>query len=231
MITVSFNSSYSGGSIGVSATSECGTSAERVLTLSQLTPGAVGGILQLSAGNCSDRTYVYSVSSMPSNATSLQWTVPTGGTIVSGQGTNTLTVLYSNDAIAGDITAEGNNGCGNSPVARTFAVKLGACAPQDPFVKSSIKTTTLAPNDILTEQLEVRVYPNPSVTTFKLNAKSSNMNEVMHVRILDNLGREYKRMQMKSGETLSFGSDLKAGSYFVEVIQGKNKTVKKVLKF
>ena len=168
---------------------------------------------------------------MPTNALSLEWTVPAGGTIISGQGTTTITVGYSGDAIAGDITAEGNNGCGNSPVARRFAVKLPACPPQEvPFVKSSIKTSTI-PSDLLTEQLEVRVYPNPSVTTFKLNAISTNVNEVMHVRILDNLGREYKRMQMKSGETISFGSDLKAGSYFVEVIQGKNKTVKKVLKF
>ena len=232
VITVSFHSTYSGGStIGVIAVGECGTSPERTFNLAQLSPGAVGGILQVTAGSCADRTYVYNVANMPTNALSLEWTVPAGGTIISGQGTTTITVGYSGDAIAGDITAEGNNGCGNSPVARRFAVKLPACPPQEaPFVKSSIKTSTI-PSDLLTEQLEVRVYPNPSVTTFKLNAISTNVNEVMHVRILDNLGREYKRMQMKSGETISFGSDLKAGSYFVEVIQGKNKTVKKVLKF
>src|SRR5690606_17454642 len=153
----------------------------------------------------------------------LQWTVPEGATIVSGQGTTTITVEYPDESVSGVVTAIGDNGCGQSNRARTFNVKLGTCPPAQPMVKGDVKVTS----EVAGDKLEVRVYPNPSVTTFKLNAISSNTNEVMHVRIVDNLGREFKRMQMKSGETISFGSDLKAGSYFVEVIQGKNKTVKK----
>ena len=229
VINVSFNSSYSGGSISVSASNECGTSADRVLTLSQLIPGSVSGILQLAAGNCDDRTYTYSVASMPTNASSLEWTVPAGATILGGQGTTVLTVLYTHEAIAGEITAVGNNGCGFSSRARTFAVKIGGCAPPEPMVKTDVSTTTKV--ELAAETLDVKVYPNPSVTTFRLKATSSNLNELIHVRIVDNLGREFKRLQMKSGETISFGSELKAGSYFVEVIQGKTKSIKKVLKF
>lgn len=228
IITVSFNSNYSGGSIGVYATNDCGTSTERILNLTQLIPGAVGGILQMSAGDCEDRNYVYTVSSMPTNASSLEWTVPVGATIISGQGTTTITVLYPSEAVVGVVSAIGNNGCGNSPVARTISVKLGACEDR-PLVKGDIK---VSPSRVpLTEHLEVIVYPNPSTTTFILKATSSNLKEVMDVRIIDNLGREFNRIQMKSGETISFGSELKAGSYFVEIKQGKEKIIKKVLKF
>ena len=226
-ITVSYNSNYSGGSISVHAEGECGVSAERVLNLSQLTPGSVGGIVELSQGTCPGRTYVYGVASMPTNATSLEWTVPEGATIISGQGTTAITVEYADEALAGVITARGNNGCGDSYAARTFNVKLSTCPPAQPMVKGDVKATP----EVVGDNLEVRVYPNPSTTTFRLNAISNNTKEVMHVRIVDNLGREHRRLQMKSGETISFGSELKAGSYFVEVVQGKNKTVKKVLKF
>ncbi len=227
MITVSFNSSYSGGSISVHAQNECGVSAERVFNLSQLTPGAVGGILEISQGSCPGRTYSYGVSSMPTNATSLEWTVPAGATIISGQGTTNITVSYPDEALSGVISALGNNGCGDSYVARTFNIKLSACAPAQPMVKGDVKATP----EVVGDKLEVRVYPNPSVTTFKLYAISNNSKEVMNVRIVDNLGREFKRLQMKSGETISFGSELKAGSYFIEVIQGKIKTVNKIIKY
>ncbi|MEO5966780.1 MAG: T9SS type A sorting domain-containing protein, partial [Ferruginibacter sp.] len=228
IINVTFNSNYAGGSIGVTATNECGTSEERSLSFAQLSPGAVSGILQISAGNCPDRTYIYNVAAMPTNALSLEWTVPAGATIISGQGTTTITVVYPNEAIVGVISAIGNNGCGNSPVARTFAVKLGGCAPQS-FVKSNVKSSPI--EEGITEKFEIKIYPNPSTANFKLQTLSKNVNEILHVRVIDNLGREYKRLQMKPGETISIGSDLKAGSYLIEVVQGKTKIVKRVLKF
>ena len=229
IITVSFNSTYNGGSISVSASSECGTSSQRVLNLAQLTPGSVGGILELSTGDCQDRTYVYNIASMPTNSVSLEWTVPAGATIISGQGTTSITVVYPNVAVSGQITAIGNNGCGNSNKPRTFTVKLDACAPQDPMVKGIGKTNTSV--ELVNDQLEVSVYPNPSASTFKLNAISNNLNEIMQIRVLDNLGRQHQVLQMKSGEIVSFGSKLKRGIYYVEVIQGKLKAVKKLIKF
>ena len=227
LITVRYNSTYGGGPIKVYATNGCGTSTERVLNLAQLTPGVVGGILQLSAEDCPDRTFVYAVASLPSNGISLEWTVPDHGTIIN-QSLTSITVVYTNDAIVGDVTARGNNGCGYSSKARAFRVKLGPCTPQGLMAKGEVNASTLS--ELAINELEVRIDPNPSVTTFKLNAKSRNVNEVMHVRIFDNLGRVYKKMQMKSGETISFGAELKAGNYFVEVIQSKAKTVKKILK-
>lgn len=48
------------------------------------------------------------------NATTYNWTLPTGGTIASGAGTNSITVNYSAAATSGNVSVSGSNaGCGN----------------------------------------------------------------------------------------------------------------------
>ncbi len=227
VITVSFNNYYSGGFIKVAADGECGLSAERTLALSQLPTGAVSGILEYSPGTCKDRTYVYGVASMPTNATSLEWTVPAGAVITSGQGTTSIAVLYPNDAIAGTITARANNGCGSGLNARTFAVKLAGCAPEDPLVK--VNTKTSSSQELAAEQIDVRVYPNPSSSQFSLQLKSA-IKEQATMDIINILGGKISSKVIRTNETIYFGSELKAGLYFVEVIQGKSKKVIKIVK-
>ncbi len=56
------------------------------------------------------------------NASSYTWTVPTGATIVSGQGTRTITVNFASTLTAtftGTITVVGKNDCGNTSAAST----------------------------------------------------------------------------------------------------------------
>jgi hypothetical protein len=43
-------------------------------------------------------------------------------------------------------------------------------------------------------------------------------------------GREHKRENMMPGEVISLGSGLKAGTYFVQVLQGKKSKVVKLIK-
>ncbi len=73
---------------------------------------------------CEVNTATYSVAPV-AEATSYIWTVPTNGpngmTIISGQGTNTITVAISAGTVYGDITCIASNNCGNSPIA-TMAV-------------------------------------------------------------------------------------------------------------
>ena len=57
---------------------------------------------------------VYSVLPI-SNATSYLWSFPPGITIVSGNGTNSVTVNASLIAVSGNITVMGNNSCGDGP--------------------------------------------------------------------------------------------------------------------
>lgn len=61
---------------------------------------------------CGQRGVGYGVAPAP-NATSYQWTLPAGATIISGANTNTISVDYSLTAVSGNITVHGVNGCGN----------------------------------------------------------------------------------------------------------------------
>lgn len=227
IITVSYNNSYSGGSIGVSAEGQCGTSAERILNLVQLPTGAVGGIIQLSAGTCKDRTYVYAVAAMPTNSTSLEWTVPVGAEIVGGQGTTTIAVLFPNDAISGIISAVANNGCGSGLRARTLPVKLSGCAPQEPMVKGDVKVVPT--QEYISDKLEVKVYPNPSTTQFSLQVKSDRK-ERINMRIVNILGSKVSSREVMPNEIIRFGNDLKKGLYYVEIVQGTKKKIIKIIK-
>ena len=73
-------------------------------------PGAAGAIT--GPGNvCVNATGVgYSVGSI-TNATTYTWTVPTGASIVSGQGTQSIIVNFA--STSGNITVTGTNSCGS----------------------------------------------------------------------------------------------------------------------
>jgi hypothetical protein len=75
-------------------------------------PGAAGTI----SGNltvCQGQTgATYSVPVIP-GATSYTWSVPTGGSIISGQGTTNIVVDFSSSATTGNVTVYGSNSCGN----------------------------------------------------------------------------------------------------------------------
>ncbi len=59
---------------------------------------------------------------MAGPAATYSWTVPTGATVTSGQGTNTIQVTWGTSA--GDVTVKAVNGCGETPVVlKSVAVK------------------------------------------------------------------------------------------------------------
>ena len=70
--------------------------------------GTINGPEEVCAGQSG---IVYSVGNIL-NATSYQWTVPNGANIVSGQGSNSIVVDYTVNAISGDVTVAGVNNCG-----------------------------------------------------------------------------------------------------------------------
>jgi hypothetical protein len=74
-------------------------------------PGSIAGPVNVCQGGCG---YVYSIAPIP-GATSYTWTVPVGGTITSGQGTNSISVCFSPTALYGFVTVAGIGTCGNGP--------------------------------------------------------------------------------------------------------------------
>jgi hypothetical protein len=79
--------------------------------------------------------------------------------------------------------------------------------------------------------LEVNVFPNPSTHVFNVQAKSTDMKTRVVLKVMDNLGRVMESHNMMPGETQPVGTRLKAGSYFIEVMQGNERVTKRVIKF
>ena len=138
-ISVSVVSGFSGGTVSVIAANLCGSSPVRTRLISVNTANTPGLISGPAAGLCGSTSIPYSIASV-SNASSYSWTVPTGATISSGQGTPTIVVNFGSGFTSGQITVNSVNACGNSGV-RTFAV---SGAPARPGAISGITNPTCA---------------------------------------------------------------------------------------
>lgn len=111
-ITVQFNTGFSGGTISVAATNNCGSSALRTLALTS-NPPRPGTMTGAVSNMCGLTGVVYTVPVTP-NTTSYTWTVPSFATIVSGQGTNSIIVDYGNTTgPTSTICVTANNACGS----------------------------------------------------------------------------------------------------------------------
>lgn len=222
-ISFTYPAGFTSGTVSVTATNPCGTSGVRSLNINRLipaTPGNIGGSL---VQDCPNRIYTYSILPAPTNT--IVWTIPlgSGGSILSGQGTNSITVFYPPTAISGSVTAQAVSSCGASST-RSYIVALPACAgPRDITTTRNQKTT------VAVENMEVNVFPNPTTNAFQLQLLSA-VKQVGTVIISDVQGREIKRLTITPGITTSIGNELKAGTYLIQVIQAENVRIKRVVK-
>jgi PKD-like domain/Secretion system C-terminal sorting domain len=114
-ITVNFsssignNSSCGSPSICVRSGNNCGWSAYQCVSLQIIpaTPVSISG----SAAPCRNQVAAYSIAAV-NGATSYVWTVPSGCTIQSGQGTTSITVLMG--STSGSVGVRAVNACGQS---------------------------------------------------------------------------------------------------------------------
>ena len=222
-ITFRYPSGFTSGSVSVTATNGCGTSGARSLTISRLNPGTPGNIDVVNIALCPNRVYTYSIAAMPSNATSLEWIAPIGGTIEGGQGTTSITVSYTTGVIDGRVSVRSINNCGASSYKYSI-VKLAPCAsgPSTIFTKAETGNTP--------SNLDVKVFPNPTTTTFNLQVITADSKEI-NVRVLDVQGRFIKSIVIAPYQTSTIGSELKAGVYMLEVKQGEVVKTVRVVKY
>jgi hypothetical protein len=230
-ISFTYPVGFTTGTVSVRATNGCGTSGSRSLTIGVLQPATPGVIDVAVTTPCPNRVYTYSLPGLTANATSILWTV-TGGTILSGQGTSSITVSYPSTAVNGSVSAQAVSNCGVSTI-RTITVRLAACVvepppPPPPFAATGnepVKGATAA-----ADAMKVNVYPNPTTTDFKLQVITAGKEEIS-VRVLDMTGRFYKQLTIMPNQTINLGAELKAGSYMIEVKQGALIRTIRVLKF
>ncbi|HKR06368.1 MAG TPA: M36 family metallopeptidase [Bacteroidia bacterium] len=102
-ISVDFPNSYTGAPpVCVTALSECGASVARCKTVGSNIPGQPGSITGPTTNICNS-TVQYSISNV-ANATGYSWTIPSGTTITSGQGTTTILLNVSPVFTSGFLT-------------------------------------------------------------------------------------------------------------------------------
>lgn len=104
-----------GGTVSVVASNSCGNSNPRTVNVTVSNAPAQPSTITPSGGSakvCPGNTRTYTISPV-SGATSYLWTPPTGGTIVSGQGTASVSVTYNSTFTVSDtIHVSAVNGCG-----------------------------------------------------------------------------------------------------------------------
>ena len=219
-ISFTYPAGFTSGVVSVTATNGCGTGNARTLLVSKLNPATPGVIDVIQTGFCDARSFTYTLSAMPANATSVLWTVPTssGAVIVNGQGTTSITVSYPSTAIQGAVTAQAVNNCASS-VVRSTQVKLPACPPPT-FTMNGITNNNAASKlvNIEANTEEIKLYPNPA--NFEINIMlTHDSNEMILFEIIDFTGNvvyQEKRSLIAGANKMTFNiSMLSSGLYFI----------------
>jgi len=121
---VQFPAGIFSGNVSVVANSGCGTSTASQLAVVSGTTPPLGTITGTAFGVCNATSVNYQVPSI--GATTYLWTVPSGATIVAGDGTNSILVDFDGTFAGGSIDVSATNVCGS--VTGSFDV-VGAPAP------------------------------------------------------------------------------------------------------
>ncbi|MCB9285159.1 MAG: T9SS type A sorting domain-containing protein [Lewinellaceae bacterium] len=113
--TISVDFGTQSGNIGVAVEDTCGLGAPALLPVSLITAPATPGPITGPGAVCEGTPSVtYTVSNVP-GATTYTWTVPSGVTIQSGQGSNIIILQIGEaDPSSGTISVVAQNDCGSS---------------------------------------------------------------------------------------------------------------------
>ena len=130
-INVDFDCASAGGNISVTANNSCGSpGAARTLAVSITptipTPGTITGTATPLFGQ---KLTPFTVP-LVNGATVYTWTVPSGATINSGQGTNTILADFDCAAVNGNITVAVNNTCIGTGTPATKAITMSSSIAQ-----------------------------------------------------------------------------------------------------
>ncbi len=124
-ISLTAPASYVSAAVSVAASSACGTSTVRTITVRSV-PAVPGTITGPANTVCSGGSYTYSIVAV-AGATSYTWTLPLGWSINSGQGTTSVNITPS-AYTSGVISVVSVNACGSS-TAKTLTVTSTPATP------------------------------------------------------------------------------------------------------
>jgi hypothetical protein len=191
--SLGMNASCGYAAICVRAVNNCGVSQSRCVNLSN-TPSTTGisisGLLCLAPGT----TTTYSVPSI-TGATQYTWSIPSGWQLISGQGTNSITVITGNNS--GHVNVTPSNTCSTGTRIRRY-VTISANSPRSFSMTSE-------------SAIEVLLYPNPANNFFTISATEE---EPVLIEVMDISGKLiYRGAWMREISTESW----ETGMYIVRI--------------
>ena len=204
-VTISFPDSFIYSNIFVMAVNACGTGNPRKLTThsAPAAPGAVSGNDTVCGGGVEE----YSTSGS-SGATSYNWTVPGDATILSGQGTSSVLVLWGSQS--GAIALNASNDCDTSNNVNLNVV---------------VNTCRKAFNHEISGLDATEVYPNPTTGSLTIKFKITE-DSYFEIKLTDFAGRSLATVQGKCQKGVNYRlldlSALSRGIYFLN-LQARDK--------
>jgi hypothetical protein len=229
-IAVHYSTGFTIANLNVKAISACGitsTTAKSIAAgiLAPSAPTSLTGTTNICPIVGTQKGYTYTSSSV-TGALSYVWTVPNGAVIDSPAVTPYGTKVKVRFVTAGSkdsIYVQAKNNCTTGAKKVLKLVTTTCVTPV--FAKTS------AHSESTNESIRMSVFPNPTTSDFNIQLKGLTSKDLASIRVMDLQGRVIKVMNIMSEQNLSIGSDLKAGTYLIEVRQGKNLVTQKVIKY
>jgi len=130
-------------------------------------------------------------------------------------GLNQIAVYYSGDS---RYSPSGNS--------MNQVVNAPTTSRGETEVPANVKPVTTEVPEV---KLSVAIGNNPAPDRFTLQVRTTS-SEPVHIRVVDFNGRPVENLKLPAGNTLTFGQNYKAGSYFLQVRQGKKSITEKLIK-
>lgn len=140
--------------------------------------------------------------------------------------TGTWSPAFISTASTGTKTYKFTPNTGQCATTATISVTIKNCSNTSINEAISSLIPTSENNGI---KLNVVVTPNPSNSYFRLTINSISQ-ERAAIRVFDMMGRIMEERQAISGETIQFGAAYLNGTYTIEIVQGTEKKMMKVVK-
>lgn len=106
---------------------------------------------------------------------------------------------------------------------------IGACTQNCTDPNNGLSMLSVAEAEIVNDLLKVKVWPVPTETEFTLSTETQSKEEIL-VRVFDINGRQVYWSKGPATKQYRFGEMFVSGIYLVEVRQGKQKSVMKIIK-
>jgi hypothetical protein len=208
--------------ISIVASNPCGSAAAKLFVVSK----AMGAIATISGPTAVDTCSEYTYTASPVvGAVAYTWTVPSGAQIVSGQGTNTLVVIFPGTlATNAVLKVLATNGCSVSSALKSSSVLTRTACPTTAREEVVLQEVTKTP-------FSVKAYPNPYTETFNLSLSTSSEDKVSVV-VYDMTGRLIERRDVRPSDMVEqqIGDRYPSGIYNVVVTQGEEVKTVRVIK-